>query len=89
MYSYHGKYRASITFQKKVYYLGTFSRIETAAQVRKQAEKVLHDDFVKFYDKWKEKAENDPIWAEENPISISVDQKDNDNFIVYMSPHIE
>lgn len=89
VYPYHGKYRAAITFQKKVYYLGTFSKLETAAQVRKQAEKVLHDDFVRFYDRWKKKAEKDPIWAAENPISISVEQKDTGDFMVCMSPHME
>lgn len=86
VYVYRGKYRASITFQRKVYYLGTYDKLETAAQVRRQAEKILHDDFVKFYDKWKKKADCDPKWAEENPISITVTQESDDRFIVKMTP---
>lgn len=89
VYVYRGKYRASITFQRKVYYLGTYDKLETAAQVRRQAEKILHDDFVKFYDKWKKKADCDPKWAEENPISITVTQESDDRFIVKMTPPME
>lgn len=89
VYPYQDKYRAAITFQKKVYYLGTYSKLESAVQVRKQAEKVLHDDFVAFYDRWKEKADADPAWGKENPISISVEQKATDDFVVCMLPEMD
>lgn len=44
------KYIAIITFRKKVYYLGSFSKIEDAVRVRKQAEARLFGEFLDWYD---------------------------------------
>lgn len=43
-----GYYRAQITFRKKRYYLGSFSRLEDAVKARKQAEEQVAD-FVARY----------------------------------------
>lgn len=40
---------AVITFKKKVYYLGMFTRLEDAVRARKQAEEHLHDAFLEWY----------------------------------------
>lgn len=47
--SAHGKWIASITFQKKTYYLGTYSDKEDAIRVRKQAEDMLFGDFLDWF----------------------------------------
>lgn len=88
VYLVRGKYRAEIGFQKKVYYLGTYSSLETAAAVRKQAEQLLHKEFVAFYDRWKVKADENPVWGSEHPISFRVEQKENRDFQVTMLPEL-
>lgn len=43
------KWIAIITFKKKVYYLGTYTRLEDAVQVRKKAENLLFGEFLDWY----------------------------------------
>ena len=76
VYFIRGKYTAKIVFQKKAYYLGTYDNAEEAAEAHKEAEEVLFDGTVAFYEKWKAKAVEDPTWAEDNPIRIIVTQDD-------------
>lgn len=45
----NGKWGAAITFQKKVYWLGTFDSIKDAANARKEAENHLYGDFLEWY----------------------------------------
>ena len=45
----YGKWRASITFKKKTYYLGTFTELEDAVRIRKKAENVLYGEFLDWY----------------------------------------
>ncbi|MBQ0037232.1 MAG: hypothetical protein KBS74_01020 [Clostridiales bacterium] len=45
----HGKWRAVITFKKKVYYLGTYDSLAQAVQVRKQAEDRVFGEFLEWY----------------------------------------
>lgn len=89
VYLKRGKYIARITMQGKDYYLGSFDKLDAAAQVRKEAEKLLHDDFVRFYDQWKQRADADPQWAEENPVSIQVEAQRMGDFSVVMLPHMD
>lgn len=63
-----------IVFRKKQYFLGTYENIEDAAQARKEAEEVLFDGLTRHYALWKEKADADPVWAEQNPVQILVSQ---------------
>lgn len=44
-----GRYVAMITFKQKVYYLGSFERLEDALSVRKKAEKMLFEPFLDGY----------------------------------------
>ncbi len=88
VYLIRGKYVAKIVFQKKAYYLGAFDKIEEAAQVRKEAEEILFDGVAAHYDRWKAKADQDPVWAEENPIQISVTQGSDKQLLVEMLPRL-
>lgn len=88
VYLVRGKYMAKIVFQKKQYFLGTYDRIEDAAAARKEAEEVLFDGVAEHYRLWKEKADADPVWGAENPISISVEHK-NKQFHITMLPNLQ
>ena len=76
VYLIRGKYVAKIVFQKKQYFLGTYEKIEDAAEARKEAEEVLFDGVAEHYQKWKEIADTDMEWAEQNPVQIIVNQQD-------------
>ena len=76
VYLIRGKYVAKIVFQKKQYFLGTYENIEDVAEARREAEEVLFDGFAKHYRKWKEIADNDPEWAEQNPVQVIVNKAD-------------
>lgn len=84
-----GKFAASITFQQKSYYLGSYVTLEAAAAVRKEAETVLHGAAVQFYEKWKRRADDDPVWAEENPVEIHVKRDDAGEFSIELLPKLE
>lgn len=83
-----GRFAASITFQQKSYYLGSYSTLEAAAAVRKKAEQVLHGAALEFYEKWKKRAEDDLAWAEENPFEIRVERNEAGEFKVELLPEI-
>ena len=72
VYLIKGKYVAKIVFQKKQYLLGTYDRLEDAAEARKKAEAVINDQAAAFYERWKAKADADHEWADNNPIRFSV-----------------
>lgn len=88
VYLKRGKYTATITFQGRTYYLGSYARLADAALVRKEAEETLHKSAVRFYAAWKHRAEKDRHWAEENPISIEVTRQETGGFEVRMLPDI-
>ena len=60
--------------QRKQYQLGSFSTLEEAADARKEAEKIIFDRSAEFLESWKERADADPKWAKENPVSIRVNR---------------
>lgn len=76
VYLIRGKYVAKIVFQKKQYFLGTYDKIEDAVQARREAEETLFDEVADHYRKWKETADADPEWGEQNPIQVIVHQND-------------
>lgn len=47
------KWTAEIVFKKKKYYLGRYTRKKEAIQARKQAEKEIFGDFLKWYEEFK------------------------------------
>lgn len=66
------RWRAYIGFKGTRIYLGTYTSFEEAVNARLSAESEIHDEFLKEYYKWKEKADQNPLWAEENPIIFEV-----------------
>lgn len=58
----NGLYYVSIGFKKKRFYLGQYKNYNVAVEIRKEAEEVLHDQFVEAYKIWKENShENKPL----------------------------
>lgn len=74
----NGKYRVNIGFQGKRYHLGYYESLSEAIKVREKAEETLHKAFVKLFYSWKEKADEDPAWARENPFKINVHINEKD-----------
>ena len=74
VYLIKGKYVAKIVFQKKAYYLGTYDRIEDAAEARREAEEVVFDSVAEHYARWKANADTDPAGGVENPVQLFVSQ---------------
>lgn len=78
----NGKYRAQIGFKRQKYYIGTYDTYEEAVQRRLEAEKLLHDGFVKAYYAWREKADSDEEWAREHPLIFEVEKRDGTFHII-------
>lgn len=77
-----GKFRVSIGFKGKRYYLGIYEKFVEAVEARKEAEERIHDGFVRAYRIWKEREKEDPEWAKENPLIFEV-VNDKENLYVY------
>lgn len=88
VYLLRGKYMARIVFQKKPYYLGTYDTIEEAAAARRGAEEMVFDTVAEHYRLWKLKAEQDPVWAEENPVQVLVTQEADKKLHVVCLPEL-
>lgn len=86
-YLIRGKYVAKILFQKKQYFLGTYEKIEDAAEARKDAEEILFDGVAEHYRKWKAYAEADPDWAVQNPVQVIVNRS-NQKLSVTLLPDL-
>lgn len=68
----NGKYRVTLGFKGKRYYLGTFEDYDEAKEERLKAERIVHDGFVEAYYKWKLKESRDPDWAKTHPFIFEV-----------------
>jgi len=88
VYFIKGKWVAKIVFQKKPYYLGRYDNFEDAVLARKEAEKLFNDGTVEYYNRWKEKADEEPRWAEENPIQIKVNRSPSGDLSVSFLPEL-
>ena len=47
-----------------------------------EVEEILHDNFVRAWDKWSAAAKENPVWAQEFPFIFDV-VKENGEFKVY------
>ncbi|MBQ2896108.1 MAG: hypothetical protein IJE26_05310 [Oscillospiraceae bacterium] len=83
-----GKYQAKIVFQKKVWHLGTYARLEEAAEARREAEELLFEGTAAYYARWKARAESDPAWAEEHPVDIRVCREPDGSLRITFSPEL-
>ena len=88
VYFIKGKYTAKIVFQKKPYYLGRYDRIEDAITARQAAEDLLMKGTVDHYEKWKQLAQENPQWAQENPFSIRVYRTGDSEIMAEFLPEI-
>lgn len=86
VYLIHGKYTAKIVFQKKAYYLGTYERLEDAAEARRQAEEELYREVVSYHACYRNAAELDPEWAKENPMQVYVNKSEQAEFYLTFIP---
>lgn len=75
VYLIRGKYVAKMVFQKKQYFLGNFDSLDKAAHARREAEEKVSAAAVAHYEKWHERAQADPLWAERNPIKLRIERK--------------
>ena len=77
----NGKYRATIGFKGKRFYIGTFVDYQDAVQARQEAENTIHEGFVRAWYSWNRQAEKDPGWARNNPLVYEI-QRINGEFQV-------
>ena len=70
------KYRVSIGFKGKRYYLGIYENFSDAVQARLDAEELIHTGFINTYRAWEKSAKEDPQWAEKHPLVFDV-KKEN------------
>lgn len=89
VYLVRGSYMAKIVFQKKQYVLGSFAKIEDAAEARKAAEEVLFDGVAEHYRKWRQYAELDPEWGRDNPIRIRAYKNERAQMCISLEPDLE
>lgn len=69
-----GRYAVNIGFKGKQYYVGRFRTFEEAVSARLEAEKIIHEGFLKAYYVWEEKAKKYPEWAKGNPLVFNVEK---------------
>jgi len=72
VYLIKGRYVAKIVFQKKQYVLGSFEHFEEAREARQEAEELLNDVFVAYYEQWRRKADANPEWGRSHPVQVEV-----------------
>lgn len=56
-----GKFRATIGFKKQRFHIGTYDTFEEAVQARLDAEKLIHEGFVKAYYTWQKQGGDEPF----------------------------
>ena len=56
--------------------------------MRAEAERMLFDGAVEYYEAWKAKADKDAEWAEANPVQIKVEKEGLDRLKVKFIPEI-
>lgn len=73
----NGKYRVTIGFKQRRYYIGSYWDFNEAVSARLEAEKLIHDGFLKAYDTWK----NKDNLADKRPLIFDVEKVDG-QFVV-------
>lgn len=76
----NGKYRVTIGFKRKTFYIATVGSLDDAIQARMKVEKIVHDGFVAAYYEWKKETETVPE-DQRKPFKYDI-TKVNGEFIV-------
>ena len=84
----NGRYRVTIGFKGDRFYLGTYTSMEEAIQVRREAESEIHDAFVEKYHRWEERTAKDPEWGKTNPLVFHVEKEPGGGYRVVSSPEL-
>ena len=82
----NGHYRVSIGFKGKRYHIGSFADYNDAVAARLNAERLIHDGFLRRYRLWKERAKAEPEWAAGNPFVFEVEKKNGSFEIISNVP---
>ena len=88
VYLIKGKYVAKIVFQKKQYFLGSYDRLEDAKAARAEAEELINDEVVAYYQRWRALADADPAWGENHPMQIEVSHDAHDRLKLDFQPSL-
>lgn len=78
----NGRYRVTIGFKNKRFYIGTYEEYERAVEARLEVEHLIHDGFVQSYYDWKKKEKEDMMWASENPFQFEVEKRNGSLCII-------
>ncbi len=70
----NGKYRVNIGFKRKRFYVGMYNTFDEAVRARLNAEQLIHEGFLKAYEEWNGKAQEDPAWAKSHPLVFEVEK---------------
>ena len=89
VYLIRGKYVAKIVFQKKQYLLGSYPTLEEATEARREADELIANQVVAYYERWKQRAAADPEWAKENQIRIQAGRDDNNRMKLNVYPVLD
>ncbi|HJA93979.1 MAG TPA: hypothetical protein H9717_12870 [Candidatus Eisenbergiella merdipullorum] len=81
-----GRFRVSIGFKRQRIYLGTYETMEEAVEVRRKAEKEIHEAFLEMYRRWTERCDRDPEWGKKNPLIFRVVKGDRGTYQVITGP---
>lgn len=68
------KYKVSLGFKGKRYYIGTYRNYDEAVAARLEAEEKVYTGFLKKYHEWKEHADHDPKWGQAHPLIFDVEK---------------
>lgn len=88
VYLIKGKYVAKIVFQKKQYFLGSYHSLEDAKAARAEAEELINDEVVTYYQRWRALADADPQWAAEHPMQITVSHDAHGRLSLQFEPQL-
>lgn len=85
----NGGYMVNIGFKGKQYYVGRYRFFPDAVAARLEAEKIIHDGFLRAYYIWEKQAQEKPEgWADENPLIFEV-EKVNGKFQIMTNMDID
>ena len=57
----NGRYRVIIGFKRRRFFVGSYENFEQAVQARLDAEELIHDGFVRAYQKWCQEGAEGPL----------------------------